>query len=322
MAGNGVCGVAVSFLRVVTKAALPDTHDGIVTSTLIYFGAAVLVVIFCIIGVTAVLKVGYIKDQADDMDTKRRLKYGKLKDEESPGSADMTPVVENGDVDGTNPEDVNVDVDAAVNGDGKSDDGENENDRASEEQALIGSPTEDDDEFQSKKKHRTWSILKKEAPFAFSVFFTFFVTISIFPGLTVTIPSSNGLGSWYPVILIVLFNVFDLIGRSSASKLHTILPSKRLVLLSSLRIIFLPLFILCIHPKLFVADWWAAVFMVFMALSNGLFSSVAMMSGPPAFKRKSDQETAGNIMTFFLLLGICAGSTFGLILNFTIFALW
>ena len=39
------------------------------------------------------------------------------------------------------------------------------------------------------------------------VFSTFFVALSIFPGLTTSLQSSTGLGSWYPILLVGSYNL-------------------------------------------------------------------------------------------------------------------
>ena len=49
-----------------------------------------------------------------------------------------------------------------------------------------------------------------------SVFVNFFITLSLFPGVTLDIPSSGGslsLGNWLPVVLITVFNGADCAGR-------------------------------------------------------------------------------------------------------------
>jgi len=81
-----------------------------------------------------------------------------------------------------------------------------------------------------------------------------------------------------------------------------------------LRLAFLPLFILCLKPRIFTHDAIPIVLMAAMALSNGYLSSLLMMFGPTSVE-SHEMATAGTMMTFFLLLGITIGSNLGLLID-------
>lgn len=176
--------------------------------------------------------------------------------------------------------------------------------------------------FEMKKTSKPpfWDIFSKIWVPAIMVFLTFMVTLGNFPGVLSQIESNNFNSKWAdmyftPVFCFLLFNALDYFGRSMA---FLQLPNQQHMGLVSflviLRIGFFPLFALCnVTPELrhstpvFIHDAYPIVFIVFFAFSNGYLSSLCMMYGPK-FVKAEYQETAGNMMAFFLVLGLAVGS--------------
>uniref|UniRef100_A0A7N6FBB9 Solute carrier family 29 member 1b n=1 Tax=Anabas testudineus TaxID=64144 RepID=A0A7N6FBB9_ANATE len=162
-------------------------------------------------------------------------------------------------------------------------------------------------------------IFKKIWLLAFSVCFTFTVTIGTFPAITADTTSTiaDG-GSWdlyfIPVSCFLLFNLCDWAGRSLTA--ICMWPQKDSVLLPLAilcRLAFVPLFMLCnVQPRLhlpvfFHHDGFFIVFMIFFAFSNGYLASLCMCYGPKNVL-PHEAETAGAIMAFFLCLGLASGA--------------
>lgn len=62
------------------------------------------------------------------------------------------------------------------------------------------------------KQASVWTVFKKIFPDALSVFFVFFVTLALYPGVTsliVPVHNPGWLGDWYQIILIVSFFLLD-----------------------------------------------------------------------------------------------------------------
>uniref|UniRef100_A0A673C910 Equilibrative nucleoside transporter 1-like n=1 Tax=Sphaeramia orbicularis TaxID=375764 RepID=A0A673C910_9TELE len=117
-----------------------------------------------------------------------------------------------------------------------------------------------------------------------------------------------------PVSCFLLFNVMDWAGRSLTAV--CMWPGKDsiwLPVLVGLRIIFIPLFVLCnVQPRkylpvLFAHDAWYIIFMIFFSFSNGYLASLCMCFGPKKVP-PHEAETAGAIMAFFLSLGLALGA--------------
>uniref|UniRef100_A0A3Q3W7D3 Uncharacterized protein n=1 Tax=Mola mola TaxID=94237 RepID=A0A3Q3W7D3_MOLML len=154
---------------------------------------------------------------------------------------------------------------------------------------------------------------------AMSVCFIFTVTIGTFPAVTVEVKSTvaNG-GTWetyfIPVACFLLFNVMDWAGRSLTAV--CMWPGKDsiwLPVLVAVRLIFIPLFMLCnVQPRyylpvLFSHDAWYIIFMIIFSFSNGYLASLCMCFGPKKVP-PHEAETAGAVMAFFLSLGLALGA--------------
>uniref|UniRef100_A0A7N8YMC0 Equilibrative nucleoside transporter 1-like n=1 Tax=Mastacembelus armatus TaxID=205130 RepID=A0A7N8YMC0_9TELE len=154
---------------------------------------------------------------------------------------------------------------------------------------------------------------------ALSVCFIFTVTIGIFPAVTADVKTGIEDGSQWstyfiPVSCFLLFNLMDWAGRSlTAVCMWPNKDSVWLPVLVGLRVVFIPLFMLCnVQPRhyipvLFYHDAWYIVFMIFFSFSNGYLASLCMCFGPKKVQQH-EAETAGAIMAFFLSLGLALGA--------------
>lgn len=153
----------------------------------------------------------------------------------------------------------------------------------------------------------------------------FAVTLSVFPVITVrvqTVYKENA--SWDEVFTCVccfiVFNAMDLAGRSTPSLVQW--PSKQSLLFPVAvlsRVVFVPLLMKCnvTNSKLGVLFSHDCAFVTFMALfsfSNGYLASLCMAYAPQLVRCK-DCETAGSLMTFFLVLGLAVGAGFSFLLG-------
>ncbi|XP_045583120.2 equilibrative nucleoside transporter 1 isoform X2 [Procambarus clarkii] len=155
-------------------------------------------------------------------------------------------------------------------------------------------------------------------PVGLSVSGVFAVTLGAFPALCVKIISHSDDEMWakvyfQPVVTFLLFNVGDYVGRQGAGFLMW--PqrgSKILYVMVFLRIVFIPLFLLCNHnpssiiPTVFGHDAWYVVFMLLFSLSNGYCSSLCMMYGPKMVS-EDKAEVASSMMAAMLGLGLLTG---------------
>lgn len=171
---------------------------------------------------------------------------------------------------------------------------------------------------------RVWCTFKVLDSYCFYIFTIFFITMSIYPGICSILPTSfpgTFMDNWYIEILILLFCTFDFIGRTIPS-LITLKISRKVVRYVVVwgRTHFLILFILYIHPIFFIhSDFVPIIMMVIMAFTNGYFSCIIMNNAKILLSNEDliTKEIGGNIMTFFMLLGISMGSIFSILIFYS-----
>lgn len=198
-------------------------------------------------------------------------------------------------------------------------DEENKMDLLKKEDSAEKQPVVSLTEEEAKPTVSILNIFKQIWVMACSVCFIFTVTIGTFPAVTVDVKTTVAAGgAWetyfIPVSCFLLFNLMDWAGRSlTALCMWPGKDSMLLPVLVGLRIIFIPLFILCnVQPRnylpvLFYHDAWYIIFMIFFAFSNGYLASLCMCYGPKKVA-PHEAETAGAIMAFFLSLGLALGA--------------
>ncbi|CAJ1052869.1 equilibrative nucleoside transporter 2-like [Xyrichtys novacula] len=191
------------------------------------------------------------------------------------------------------------------------------------------SPNQNSKEVMAKETNQQRSsvlaVFKKIWLMAFCVTCVFAVTLSVFPVITVrvqTIYTENE--AWKKIFTCVccfiVFNAMDLLGRSAPSFVQW--PSERSLLFPVavlLRLIFIPLLMFCNVqnsklPVFFSHDCAFVIIMAMFSFSNGYLASLCMAYAPQ-FVKNADRETAGSLMTFFLVLGLAVGASFSFLLG-------
>nr|XP_045243778.1 equilibrative nucleoside transporter 4 isoform X3 [Macaca fascicularis] len=141
-----------------------------------------------------------------------------------------------------------------------------------------------------------------------SIAVTYFITLCLFPGLESEIRHCI-LGEWLPILIMAVFNLSDFVGKILAA-LPVDWRGTHLLACSCLRIVFIPLFILCVYPSGTPAlrhPAWPCIFSLLMGISNGYFGSVPMILAAGKVSPKQ-RELAGNTMTVSYMSGLTLGS--------------
>jgi equilibrative nucleoside transporter 1/2/3 len=171
----------------------------------------------------------------------------------------------------------------------------------------------EDDESSFSAAVRVLKIVKLPA---FSSFFVFVVTYSLYPGLTTLITSEGTNAKFFAPAMFLLFNLGDLAGRLSCGfiDVHStgFKLSKKVVRGVLVRLVFIPAFMLCnvsgsVLPDVFQHDAWPFLFMTLFSYTNGLLVTLSMMIAP-TLVHFEDKKAVGSMMTFLLSTGVLAGS--------------
>ncbi|XP_041634233.1 equilibrative nucleoside transporter 4 [Cheilinus undulatus] len=141
-----------------------------------------------------------------------------------------------------------------------------------------------------------------------SIAVTYSITLCLFPGLESEIRNAT-LGEWLPILIMATFNMSDFVGKILAALPYD-WSGGRLLFFSCLRIVFIPLFVMCVYPAsspTLSHPAWPCLFSLLMGVTNGYFGSVPMIQAagkvPP-----EQRELAGNTMTVSYMTGLMVGS--------------
>lgn len=149
-------------------------------------------------------------------------------------------------------------------------------------------------------------LLLENIDYALDMFLIYALTLSIFPGFLSEDTGSHSLGTWYALVLIAMYNVWDLIGRYIPLLKCLKLESRKLITIAILsRFLLVPAFYLTAK---YGDQGWMIMLTSFLGLSNGYLTVCVLTSAPKGYKGP-EQNALGNLLVLFLLGGIFAGVT-------------
>ncbi|KAL2475448.1 Equilibrative nucleotide transporter 3 [Abeliophyllum distichum] len=147
-------------------------------------------------------------------------------------------------------------------------------------------------------------LLFQNLDYALDLYLIYVLTLSIFPGFLYENTGSHQLGSWYPVVLIAMYNVLDLIGRYTPLIKSIKLESRKGLLIASLsRFLFIPAFY---FTAKYGDQGWMILLVSFLGLTNGHLTVCVLTAAPKGYKAP-EQNALGNLLVLFLLGGIFSG---------------
>jgi equilibrative nucleoside transporter 1/2/3 len=151
------------------------------------------------------------------------------------------------------------------------------------------------------------------------VYAVYAVTLSIFPGVLAEDVSSAKLGSWYPLVLIACFNLFDVVGKAAPALAPALAAraggdARALLTLALTRVLIVPAFV-CVSARrgfeaLSANELPCVLLVMALGWTNGWVGAVAMMAAPEAAEA-SRREACGTVMVLFLLSGLTTGAFCG-----------
>ncbi|CAA6658397.1 unnamed protein product [Spirodela intermedia] len=137
----------------------------------------------------------------------------------------------------------------------------------------------------------TTQLFLQNVDYALDMFLIYTLTLSIFPGFLSEDTGSHSLGSWYALVLIAMFNVWDLIGRC--------IPLVEALKLGSRR---------GLMAAILSRPGWMITLTSFLGLSNGYLTVCVITAAPKGYKGP-EQNALGNLLVLCLLAGIFSGVT-------------
>jgi len=369
--GAASSGLLASLLRMTTKSVFSDTESGMRWSSSLFFGMSSLVMVGCLVALRITMRLEERVREAfgtgsKDIPTDNNCVSGLNLMNASLGEGTRLSerkredvgllkkgTVTNQDSQIFFPSDDETEIDEGYESSTYSTGTRTSLENATKNR-TIHTPGFIDDESISKELSRTMSFfpylldlsLYKETisvtwqPTA-AAFFNFFVTLSLFPGTITTIKSTNGLGYWFPVVLTMVFNLFDCIGRAilisknvaarllcangrKAADYRTVvvqpgheLPSfVPLVGIPCLaRILFFPAICVCVRPLWISSDLIRCILVACFAVTNGFITAACFMVGPAMVYDQRHKDAASLLILLAGYLGLALGGFFGMFLD-------
>ncbi|XP_055809265.1 equilibrative nucleotide transporter 3-like isoform X2 [Solanum dulcamara] len=136
------------------------------------------------------------------------------------------------------------------------------------------------------------------------MFLIYVLTLSIFPGFLYENTGSHKLGSWYALVLIAVYNMFDLIARYIPLIKKIKLKSRKGLMIATLaRFLFIPCFY---FTAKYGDQGWMIMLVSFLGLTNGYLTVCVLTVAPQGYKGP-EQNALGNLLVLCLLAGLFSG---------------
>ncbi|KAI3838387.1 hypothetical protein MKW92_026879 [Papaver armeniacum] len=153
-------------------------------------------------------------------------------------------------------------------------------------------------------------LIVQNMDYAATIFLIFVLTFSIFPGFLTEYTKKHSLGSWHSLVIIAMFNVWNLIGRYIPLIDSLKLKSRRWLLVASLaRFLLIPCFY---FTAKYGDEGWMIMLTSLLGLSQGYLPVCVLTEAPKNYKGP-EKNALGNLLVLFLGGGVLAGVTLDLL---------
>ncbi|KAJ8427874.1 hypothetical protein Cgig2_008702 [Carnegiea gigantea] len=164
--------------------------------------------------------------------------------------------------------------------------------------------TSAEDTTKSEDRLSLKQLLRQNWDYGLDLYLIYVLTLSIFPGFLNENTGTQGLGSWYSLVLMAMYNVRDLVGRYTPLITFTRVESRVGLLIAVLaRFLFIPAFY---FTAKYADQGWMIMLTSLLGLTNGHLTVCAMTAAPKGYKWP-EQNASGNLLVVFLLGGIFSG---------------
>ncbi|XP_068668618.1 equilibrative nucleotide transporter 3-like [Aristolochia californica] len=142
--------------------------------------------------------------------------------------------------------------------------------------------------------------------YAIDLYLIYVLTLSIVPGFLSEDTGLHGLGTWYAIVLIAMYNVLDLVGRYTPLINCLRITSRKGLMLSIIaRFLFIPAFY---FTAKYGDQGWMILLTSLLGLTNGHLTVCVFTIAPKGYKGP-EQNALGNLLVLCLLGGLLSGVT-------------
>ncbi|XP_027188869.1 equilibrative nucleotide transporter 3-like [Cicer arietinum] len=140
------------------------------------------------------------------------------------------------------------------------------------------------------------------------IFMTYVLTLSIMPGFLYEDTGIHKLGTWYPLVLMTMYNIMDLISSYIPLIKCLKLESRKGLLVTTLsRFLLVPAFY---FTAKYGDQGWMILLVSYLGLTNG-YVTVCVYTVVPKGYKGSEQNALGNMLALWLLSGVFVGVVLG-----------
>ena len=291
--GVGVSTLIGCIYRVITKLAFPQTDDGIVESSLVYFYTGAGTIVLCLVAFAAMLSMPLAK---------RYLNASQSDENESDFESANKPLM-----------------------DSRS---ESSDTLISSSAEAVKICSEDDDDDQPESTEQT-SLIRNNAPFSkkaafmksfrngLCITFLFLTTLAVWPAMISVIPSfqfpSLNEAQWWPLILLNVFAWFDVLGRFMVPYRFGV-TRQTIHYPVLLRLLFIPFLVVLVkgYWPLIQHDAVSCLVTAILGWTNGWCGSLTIILMNESGEGDKEKRFIGTLASFFLNAGLVLGATVGM----------
>ncbi|CAH8301501.1 unnamed protein product [Eruca vesicaria subsp. sativa] len=151
-------------------------------------------------------------------------------------------------------------------------------------------------------------LLVQNIDYAVNLALIYVLSLSIFPGFLYENTGHHGLGSWYALVLVAMYNCGNLVGRYTPLVEWLKIENRKWLTLATLSRFFL------IPAFYFTAKYgeqgWMIMLVTFLGLTTGHLNVCILITAPRGYKGP-EKNALGNLLVVFLTGGIVAGTSLG-----------
>lgn len=281
--GVGISTLIGCVYRVITKVSFPQTDDGVVASSLVYFYSGAGTIVICLISFAYMLRLPL---------SKRYMSENNDSDAIVTIVAETRPLI---------PKVLDVNSFGTI---------------VTEVDPLLPEKYEDPEieELSFSKS----AAIKKSVWNGLSVTCLFLATLAVWPALIAVLPSfqfpSLNEATWWPLIMLNLFAIMDVIGRCMVTYRFGI--SRYNIHWPVLfRLLFIPLLIALVRGWIWQHDAMTIIITAILGWTNGWCGSLTILLMNECGDSDAERRFIGSLSSFYLNAGLTLGATVGLLVE-------
>ncbi|KAF8112154.1 hypothetical protein N665_0066s0032 [Sinapis alba] len=151
-------------------------------------------------------------------------------------------------------------------------------------------------------------LLVQNIDYAVNLALIYILSLSIFPGFLYENTGHHGLGSWYALVLVAMYNCGNLVGRYTPLVEWLKIENRKGLTIATLsRFLLIPAFYFTAKNG---DQGWMIMLVSFLGLTTGHLNVCILITAPKGYKGP-EKNALGNLLVVFLTGGIVAGTSLG-----------